>query len=42
MAAWYLLRSACGVFPGPVLFGFLTVLKKPLLIPGTLGYLILV
>jgi len=26
----------------PVLFGFLTVLKKPLLIPGTLGYLILV
>jgi len=26
----------------PVLFGFLTVLKKPLLIPGTLGYIILV
>jgi branched-chain amino acid transport system permease protein len=26
----------------PVLFGFLTVLKKPLLIPGTIGYLILV
>jgi branched-chain amino acid transport system permease protein len=26
----------------PVLFGFLTVLKKPLLIPGTMGYLILV
>jgi branched-chain amino acid transport system permease protein len=26
----------------PVLFGFLTVLKKPLLIPGTVGYLILV
>ena len=26
----------------PVLFGFLTVLKKPLLIPGTLGYLALV
>jgi branched-chain amino acid transport system permease protein len=26
----------------PVLFGFLTVLKKPLLIPGTAGYLILV
>jgi branched-chain amino acid transport system permease protein len=26
----------------PVLFGFLTVLKKPLLIPGTTGYLILV
>ena len=26
----------------PVLFGFLTVLKKPLLIPGTLGYLFLV
>ncbi|MBW2471587.1 MAG: branched-chain amino acid ABC transporter permease [Deltaproteobacteria bacterium] len=26
----------------PVLFGFLTVLKKPVLIPGTLGYLILV
>ncbi len=26
----------------PVLFGFLTVLKKPLLLPGTMGYLILV
>jgi branched-chain amino acid transport system permease protein len=26
----------------PVLLGFLTVLKKPLLIPGTIGYLILV
>jgi len=26
----------------PVLFGFLTVLKKPLLIPGTIGYLVLV
>ena len=26
----------------PVLFGFLTVLRKPLLIPGTIGYLILV
>jgi branched-chain amino acid transport system permease protein len=26
----------------PVLFGFLTVLKKPLLIPGILGYLVLV
>ncbi len=26
----------------PVLFGFLTVLKKPLLIPGTMGYMILV
>jgi len=26
----------------PVLFGFLTVLKKPLLIPGTIGYLILI
>lgn len=26
----------------PVLFGFLTVLKKPQLIPGTIGYLILV
>jgi branched-chain amino acid transport system permease protein len=26
----------------PVLFGFLTVLKKPLLIPGTLGYLALI
>ena len=26
----------------PVLFGFLTVLKKPILIPGTIGYLILV
>ena len=26
----------------PVLFGFLTVLKKPLLIPGIMGYLILV
>ncbi|KPK32669.1 MAG: ABC transporter permease [Nitrospira bacterium SG8_35_1] len=26
----------------PVLFGFLTVLKKPLLVPGTIGYLILV
>ena len=26
----------------PVLFGFLTVLKKPLLIPGTLAYLVLV
>jgi branched-chain amino acid transport system permease protein len=26
----------------PVLFGFLTVLKKPLLIPGIIGYLILV
>ena len=26
----------------PVLFGFLTVLKKPLLMPGTIGYLILV
>jgi branched-chain amino acid transport system permease protein len=26
----------------PVLFGFLTVLKKPLLIPGTIAYLILV
>ena len=26
----------------PVLFGFLTVLKKPLLIPGTLAYLLLV
>jgi len=26
----------------PVLFGFLTVLKKPALIPGTFGYLILV
>jgi len=26
----------------PVLFGFLTVLKKPILIPGTMGYLILV
>ena len=26
----------------PVLFGFLTVLKKPLLIPGTAGYLVLV
>jgi branched-chain amino acid transport system permease protein len=26
----------------PVLFGFLTVLKKPLLIPGTIGYMILV
>jgi branched-chain amino acid transport system permease protein len=26
----------------PALFGFLTVVKKPLLIPGTLGYLVLV
>jgi branched-chain amino acid transport system permease protein len=26
----------------PVLFGFLTVLKKPLLVPGTIGYLTLV
>lgn len=26
----------------PVLFGFLTALKKPLLLPGTIGYLILV
>ena len=26
----------------PVLFGFLTVLKKPLLIPGTFGYLVAV
>jgi branched-chain amino acid transport system permease protein len=26
----------------PVLFGFLTVLKKPLLIPGTIGYMVLV
>jgi len=26
----------------PVLFGFLTVIKTPLLIPGTIGYLILV
>ena len=26
----------------PVLFGFLTVLKKPVLIPGTIGYLLLV
>ena len=26
----------------PVLFGFLTVLKKPLLIPGIIGYLVLV
>ena len=26
----------------PVLFGFLTVLKKPLLMPGTIGYLALV
>jgi len=26
----------------PVFFGFLTILKKPLLIPGTIGYLLLV
>jgi branched-chain amino acid transport system permease protein len=26
----------------PVLFGFITVLKKPLLMPGTIGYLVLV
>jgi branched-chain amino acid transport system permease protein len=26
----------------PVLFGFLTALRKPLLIPGTMGYLVLV
>jgi len=26
----------------PVLFGFLTVLKKPLLIPGTIGYMVLI
>ena len=26
----------------PVLFGFLTVLKKPILIPGTVGYLIVI
>jgi len=42
----YLLGDLISYYLGlpkiPVLFGFLTVLKKPLLIPGTLGYLILV
>jgi branched-chain amino acid transport system permease protein len=42
----YLLGDLISYYLGlpkiPVLFGFLTVLKKPVLIPGTLGYLILV